>query len=251
MRQIEEKTGWEAARADVLFTESMLKAAQHHGKLHRAVRALVERWTDVDAARSAAEDGVVRANARVAWVDLGLDRQVRAFANELLRDAGGNAEDKAFRAFFPEAPNEVVRLGLESEIERCARFGAVREKVALSKTAAAKLAAVEEALTAGKAAVQARRDAFTARTGASLDVASWKEAANAARESVYIQLRAWALEHGEERGYADRFFPAGSARPARAASGADDDKDDGGKGGGASRDGNEEGGDSGGSKPTG
>lgn len=216
MRQIDEKTGWEASRAEVLFTESVLAASEEHPKLLRAMRAQNERWTALDAVRRAAEDGVVRANARVSWLDLRLDGRVRAFANELLRDAGGNKDDKTFRAYFPEAPNEVIRLGLESEIERCERFQTVRERVALSKAAAAKLAAVEAAISEGKAALQGRRDAFAARTGVSLDVESWKDATNGARESVYLQLRTWALENGEERGYADRFFPLGNARATRA-----------------------------------
>ena len=215
MRQIEEKTGWEASRAEVLFTESVLGASEEHPKLLRAMRLQNERWTALDAVRRAAEDGVVRANARVSWVDLRLDGRVRAFANELLRDAGGNKDDKTFRAFFPEAPSEVIRLGLESEIERCERFNTVRERVTLSKAAAAKLAAVEAAISEGKAALQSRREAFAARTGVSLDVESWKEATNAARESVYLQLRTWALENGEERGYADRFFTSGSSRSTR------------------------------------
>jgi hypothetical protein len=217
MRQIDEKTGWEASRADVLFTESVLGASEAHPKLLRAMRVQNERWTALDVERREAEDRVVRANARVSWLDLRLDGCVRVFANELLRDAGGNKDDKTFRAYFPEAPSEVIRLGLESEIERCERFDTVRERVTISKPAAAKLAAVDAAISEGKAALQGRRDAFAARTGVSLDVESWKEATNAARESVYLQLRTWALENGEERGYADRFFPLGNARSPRAA----------------------------------
>lgn len=219
MRQIEEKTGWESARSDVLFTESVLEASGDHPKLHSAMRRQVERWSVIDSERRAAEDAVVRANAGVSWQDLALDRRVRAFANELLRDVGGDAENKTFRAYFPEAPNEVIRLGLESEIERCERFGAVRQKVKLSKAAGERLAAVDEAIAAGKVALKTRRDAFAKRSGVSLDVASWKEATNAARESVYLQLRGWALEHGEERGYADRFFPAANARATKSGGG--------------------------------
>ena len=101
------------------------------------------------------------------------------------------------------------------EIELCARFATVRQKVAISKTAAAKLTEVAAAITAGKAALEVRREAFAARSGVGLEVASWKDAANAARESIYVQIRAWELDHGEERGYADRFFPAGNSRGAR------------------------------------
>lgn len=232
MKRIEEKTGWEASRGEVLFSDVVLEAAGEHPKLQRAMRAQVERWSAIDAVRRAADDGVVRANARIAWSDRVLDRAVQRFANELLRDAGGDKDDKGFRAYFPEAPNEVVRLGLESEIARCERFGTVRKKVALSKGAAAKLGEVEAAMAAGKVALKARREAFAARTEASLDVATWKDATNAARESVYVQLRTWAIEHGEERGYAERFFPVGGGRATRAAA-----AEGGGEGGGGGADG--------------
>ncbi len=212
MRRIEEKTGWESARADVLFTDAGLEAAAVHERLLRAIRARVERWAVIDAARRAAEDAVVRANARVAWVDLLLDRAVRGFSNELLRDVGGRADHKVFAAYFPEPPGEVIRLGLESEITRCEGFRVVRERVALSVAAGAKLDAVEAAMATGRVALEERRQAFAARAGASLDLTTWKEETNAVRESAYVQLRAWALENGEERGYADRFFPAGTAR---------------------------------------
>jgi hypothetical protein len=237
MRKIEEKTGWEAARGEVLFSVVVLDAAGEHPKQLRAMRSQVDRWSVIDVERRAAEDAIVSSHAGVAWRDRVLDRAVQGFANELLRDAGGNKDDKTFRAYFPEAPNEVIRLGLESEIERCEAFDTVRKKFPLSKSAAAKLAAVDEALDAGRVAIKARRDAFAQRMGVSLDIATWKDAANAARESVYVQLRAWGLEHGEERGYADRFFPVGGSRASRGGS------DEEGEGGGGSDGGTE--------KPTG
>ena len=97
MRLIEEKTGWEAARAEVLFTDAVVDASGAHPKVLRVLRTQLERWAAIDAVRRAAEDGLVRANARVAWADRGLDRRVQAFANELLRDAPG--ETRTTRRF--------------------------------------------------------------------------------------------------------------------------------------------------------
>lgn len=230
MKTIDPKMGWDAARGEVLFTDVMLEAAAVHPKQQRAVHAIVERWTAVGAVRLAAADGVVRANAGVTWADRVLDRAVNGFANELLRDAEGRRDDKTFRAYFPEAPNEVIRLGLESELERCAHFDVVRKKVPLSKGAAAKLAAVDKAIEAGRAALAARQSAFGARMAAGLDVTRWKEDANAVRRNVHVQLQAYALENNEEHGYADRFFPV-PPRGGRGA-GGDGGSEDAGDGGG-------------------
>lgn len=229
MREFDDKTSWEGGRGEVLYTGAVLEAAGAHDKLKRAITLQLERWNATEKERRAAEDGVVTANACVAWADHVLDKAVRAFANELLHDAGGDATKRAFTAYFPEAPNEVIRMGLEAEVERCERFGVVAEKVPLSKATAAKLATVNEAITAGKAALKRRRDAYNTQAQASLDVASWKESANATRVSVFVQLQAWALEHDEERVYADRFFPV---RTAGRRKGAKDEGEGGGGGGG-------------------
>lgn len=230
MREFDEKTGWEGGRAEVLYTFAVLEAAGSHDKLKRAITLQLDRWNTLEKARRAAEDGVVTANACVAWADHVLDNAVRGFANEVLHDVGGDATKRNFTAFFPEPPSEVIRMGLEAEVDRCERFAVVAEKVPLSKAATAKLAAVTAAMEAGKAALARRRDAYNAQAQASLDVASWKESANATRVSVFVQLQAWALEHEEERAYADRFFPV---RTATRRKGAKDE----GEGGGGGHDG--------------
>ncbi len=224
MREFDDKTSWEGARAEVLFTASVLEAAGAHERLLKALRQQLERWTAVETARRGADDAIVKANARVSWADHVLDLAVRGFANEVLRDAGGNAEHKQFKAYFPEPPNEIIRLGLESEVERCERFAAVRSKVTLSKTAAARLGAVDKAVVAGRSALAQRREAYTAQAQASLDVGNWKEATNGARVSAFVQLQAWALENENERSYADRFFPTRATRKVASGATPKDDK---------------------------
>ncbi|MBI5517956.1 MAG: hypothetical protein HY909_29560 [Deltaproteobacteria bacterium] len=219
MREFNEGTGLERARGDTLYTVSVLEASGSHEKLLRSLKLHLERWTHVDAARRAAEDGIVRTNALVAWADHGLDAAVRGFANEVLRDVGGDKDHRTFKTLFPEAPNEVLKLGLESELEHAERLVSVAGKVDVSKTAGAKLAAVKSAMAAGRDALAQRRKAFLAQGQASLDAASWKEAANNARVSAYVQLQGWALANHEERSYADRFFAQGGHRPTKKAAG--------------------------------
>lgn len=211
MRQFDSKTSWEGARAEILYTVSVLGASGRHGKLHQGMKGHLDKWGPLEVQRREAEDAIVMANALVAWCDHELDGAVRGFANEVLHAAGHDASHKLFASFFPEAPSEIIRMGLESEIERCERFDVVASRVELPKVCVTKLEAVRAAIVAGKAALKKRREAFQAQAMVSLDITSWKEAANNARVSCHLQLQAWGLENNEERGYADRFFPARTA----------------------------------------
>jgi hypothetical protein len=207
MRRFNEATSWENARSSTLFTAAALAASERHEKAVKALNGQLDKWSTVESARRAAEDRLTRSHAWVAWSDLQLDSAVKAFANELLRDSKGDLKDKTFRAYFEEAPSEVIKLGLESESARAEQFFAVSEKVKISKGAATALAAVRKAIEAGKKALAERKAAFAAQASVSFDIAAWKEATDAARVSVHVQLQSWAVENGEDTGYADRFFP--------------------------------------------
>ena len=218
MREFSETMGFDAARDSTLYTASVLEASGVHEKAAKAMASQLTKWNAVALARSAAADSVTRANARVAWCDFALDKHVKRFANELLRDSNGKSDDTTFRAFFPEAPNEVIRLGLESEIEKCEAIIATAAKLKVSKSAGEALAAMKSAVAAGKKALADRKAAYAEQASVALDVAAWKQATNAARVSVHVQLQAWAVEHGEDRSYAERFFPEAPKRRAKASS---------------------------------
>lgn len=216
MRRLTEKTGLLAARQSVLFTEAALIASGIHERLARPVGQLLGKWSGVWQARRDAEDAITRANARVTWGNLRLDGATTAFANELLRDVGGKSDDPLFRAFFPEPPNEVVKLGLESQIERCEGFAVVASKRKLTPGATRALRAVEDAMSSGREALAARKAAFVQQAQASLDAQTWRESAEAARQSLYVQLQGWALENREARSYAENFFPSSGVRSSSA-----------------------------------
>ncbi|MFO0558663.1 MAG: hypothetical protein U0269_11670 [Polyangiales bacterium] len=215
MREFSETMGFETARDSTQYTASVLDASGVHEKQAKAMKAQLTKWDAIELARRAAVDGVTKANARVAWCDYELDASVKRFANELLRDANGNRDEKTFRTFFAEAPNEVIRLGLENEIELCEAMIATGAKVKVSKTASEALTAIKAKVAAGKKALDERKAAYAAQASVSLDMTAWKQATNAARVSVYVGLQSWAVEHGEDRSYAERFFPEGPKRSAK------------------------------------
>jgi hypothetical protein len=221
--------GFEAARDSAQYTASVLEASGAHEKQAKAINAQLMKWNAIELARRAAVDMVTKANARVAWCDYELDASVKRFANELLRDADGNRDETTFRTFFAEAPNEVIRLGLENELALCEAMIAKGAKVKVSKRASEALGSIKRAVAAGKKALDERKAAYAAQASVSLDMTAWKQATNAARVSVYVGLQAWAVEHGEDRSYAERFFPE---RAKRSAKGAGKEPDGVGSGGG-------------------
>lgn len=229
MQKFNAKTGLLAGRQSLLFTEAALAASGRHARAAKVVGQHLGRWSEVWQGRRDAEDAITRTNARVAWCDFMLDRAVAGFANELLRDVGGKSSHKDFREFFPEAPSEVIQMGLQSQIQRCESLLVVASKRKLSARAGAALKPLKDAITAGQDALAARRAAYVQQAEATLDAQTWRESTEAARQSLHVQLQSWALENGEPRSYADRFFPEGKprrdARAKAAPSGEEVDKD--------------------------
>lgn len=212
MRQFTDSTGFESARDATLFTVGVLEASGAHEKATKALAGVLAKWDSIDASKRKTTDAVTRANARVSWCDAALDAAVKKFSNELLRDCGGDANHAMFRSYFDGPPSEIVRLGLESEIAQCEALVVTSARVKLSKSADAALVKIKSAMVDGNKALAARKDAYAAQAGVWLDVAAWKQSANAARVSVYVALQSWALANGEDRTYADRFFPDASAK---------------------------------------
>jgi hypothetical protein len=208
MKLFKDSTGWEAARRSVRHTATVLAASQVHAGAAKGVKALLERWAQIEAERREAEDGVVDANALVAWIDRQvLDPAVQELASLLLHEAKQNRKDATFKKYFAEAPGEVIRLGLESEIERTKKFFHVADEVTPSKAVKAVLAKLHAAHAKGSAALQARKDATDAVARVALKCQTWREDANAARRSVETELDAYANEHKLDRDYANTFFP--------------------------------------------
>ena len=206
MQLFDEKTGWEAGRKSVRFTTARLAADPAHAKLVKPFRGLLAEWNATDQERRDADDAVVDANALVAYCNDHLDAITGRFVRQLRNDFGDN--HPAVGRFFPEAPSEVISLGLESQIARSKDFFLVAEQVALGPEAKAILDEIAASMKQGSAALAAREGAYTAAARVSLKTQTWREKANAARRSLENVLDGWAIAHHEARDYPDRFFPA-------------------------------------------
>lgn len=211
LRLFTEDTSWEQARKDVRYTVKSLETRYRHQPLVKALATLLARWASVEEERRAAEDALVDANAVVSALDEELDEAVFRLVTRLLVEVSNDTSHPTFRAYFPEPPSEVIRLGLESEIIRTRELFAVAEEHHASPELRAILAAIGELNRRGENALRERERAFVAVSRADLHVQDWKESANAARRSVANVLEAYALKHRQLRGYSAGFFPT-SAR---------------------------------------
>jgi hypothetical protein len=207
-----DKTPWENGRKDVRHTAATLIASEVHIALAKPVKHLLTRWNEIDQERRDADDKLVDANALVAWIDVRvLDPLVTELASLLLHEAKQDRSDPKFKRFFPEPPNEVVRLGLESEIQRTKAFFNVAEEVPTSPEAKAILAKIAAAHQQGDTALKTREEATLHVARISLRIQTWKEDANGVRRSVKTNLDAYANDNGLPRDHGDAFFPAARA----------------------------------------
>ena len=211
MQMFDEDTSWEAARKSVRFTAARLAADPTHRKHEKAVRALLAEWGTIEQARRDADDGVVDANALVAYCNDRLDDTTGRFVRRLRNDFGGD-DNASFRKFFEESPSEVINLGLESQIGRSKDFFVVAEAVPLTRDAKAILDEIGAIMKDGKTALEGRETATIGVAKISLRVQTWKEKANAARRSLENILDTYATGNNLPRDYAGRFFPASAKK---------------------------------------
>ena len=211
MRLYSMSEGWETMRRDLRFTRAMLVASKTHEALARPLDTLCTQWAALDVERRDASDALTDANARVAFLDLRLDEATTRFAAQLLADADGKREHPTFRAFFPDAPTELIRMGLGSQVEASARLHQVATEVRLSQASMTKLNAMAAIEEETGAALTAREEAAVAQTRVSLRVQAWRENANGARRSVHTALHEHANRNGLPREYPEAFFPSARA----------------------------------------
>lgn len=211
LRLFTEDTSWEQARKDVRYTLTSLGArSKKHEQLVKPLSTLLSRWTAIEDERRAAEDALVDATAVVAALDEELDEAVFRLVSRLLFEVDHNASHPTFRAYFPEPPSEVIRLGLESEIARTKDLFVVAEEKHATPEVHQILAGIAELHRRGEEALRDREQAFLALSRAELHIQDWKDSANAARRSVANVLEAYALKNHLPRGHAEGFFPPSS-----------------------------------------
>jgi len=191
---------------ELLFTEARLEAA---GLLPLALielRALRAELDDAQRAQRGARAALIRANARVAHADLGLDALVAALARELLYAVHGDRGHARYLRYFTESPHLVARQRAEKQAATMAHWAAAL--AAEPEPALQALAPqVEAARAAAASALEARRAAERARADLSLDVVGpLRAAAERLRRGVEAELDGLAADADHPRGWSRTFF---------------------------------------------
>ena len=112
-----------AAILDALtFTVEALSARSDDAKLQGLAQRLAPLLSDhatIEADGRALRRAVIAATARVKVADAALDAGIAAFAKELLALSGG-AADPLYQGYFVDGHEDVIALGLDSELPQVA-----------------------------------------------------------------------------------------------------------------------------------
>lgn len=206
--------GWDAMQGSMLFTSSMLVASVVHAPLAAPLDAHLARWDEQDAEGRRADRGVVKANARVAWLDLTLDTRTLRYSTQLVADLGDRGH-KTFKAFFPVAPGKVTRLGLESQLKAMSKFPELAAEISLPAGSDASLKQVLAVFPLGETALEERAAAEGVVTRMSVRGDAWRDEANKLRRAVETALDDYANKNDLPRDYASWFFPTTKSKPAK------------------------------------
>ncbi len=223
IRTIQPNESLDTIWAELVYTEArLLSGAPKHAPM---IAKLIARQADVRAGQLDQWRAEIVAQAAVDDADDGLDDLVDDLDNELVHAEKGDRGPR-HRHYFKNPRNEVVRLGLASELEVVRTWPeslkGEKEKAVL------KLATpFAETIAQGDDAIERRAKAGAA-TGAHRvrEILRFIDDVNAARLGLYGQLVTLGQEQGRPANWASRFFRATqkSPKPRKAQPAADPPK---------------------------
>jgi|GEM_PF-1386161 len=177
-------------------------------KLSARVNGLLTDWDGIDAEGRRLERSVIRASAHVKVADATLDAAIAAFASELVAHVGGDLSHATYTGFFTEPHDEVIAMGLDSEVPEVTLI--VHALDQQGEAAPAKLRAHLEPLRAGlklgNGALASRSDALADLGRHMARVEAWHETASASLRSTHAALTRTAQKRSLPASWADAFF---------------------------------------------
>lgn len=205
MKMLQEGDGWDAQRRAVVFTVATLTASKAHAKLARPLQVQLDRWREVEGQREAADDGLVVANARVAWADESLDEATASFGAQLFVDCNRDRAHPTYARFFPATLTTVTNKALDAQLGAMKDFATYGEELSLPPPSAKALTAVLAAMDDGRAALDGRAEAEREVTRVSIAQTAWRDETNEVRRKTDGALGDHATAHGLPRAYPARF----------------------------------------------
>lgn len=202
---------WEGARQEARYVVASLASDESHARLARPLQYLLEKWATLEQQRREAIDALAEGEAQVHSVDRALDLALARLARQLEGEYGEGRADERFRRFFPVAPEEVIRLGLEHELDRIVDLGKAADETQASEAVRATVHEVQALEAQAEKALGARERATADVARVALRIRTWLESAAAARKSVEGILAAYAVAHDLPAEWTRSFFPPADA----------------------------------------
>lgn len=207
-------TLWE----ELVYTEARLLNDARAKSLAADVTALLNKWPKVNAGQLAAWRAEIVAQAAVDQADDVLDASVDEVDHAILH-VDRDRDSPRYRRYFTKPRNEIIRMGLESELERVRTWPASlagepeKELKQLGKRLAADVKAGDAAVTQRSAAAAATADHRLRK------IVAFVGEVNGARNAIYGELIKRGEKHKLGKGWAERFFrkSTASAKPAKGA----------------------------------
>jgi hypothetical protein len=198
----------ESAYESVAFTVEALAARVGDVELTRLsdrVRGVLTDWENLDATRRTLRRAALQASAHVHVADATLDSAIGAFAHDLVAVTG--KENALYQRFFPESHEEIIAMGLESELPVVTLVLAQLDATSdVPSSLSAHTAALRAGLQLGNAALANRADALAelGRHGAREE--SWGETSFASLVSVRRALEKLSATRGLPTSWVAAFF---------------------------------------------
>ncbi|CAN98319.1 hypothetical protein ACSRUE_07835 [Sorangium sp. KYC3313] len=196
----------------LVYEEARLLKDRNASDLASEAGALVERWTQVNTGQRSAWRAEIVAQAGIDAEDDMLDDTVDELDNELLRTFRDRDAPQRKR-YFKKARHEIVRLGLESEIE-VVRAWPASLKTEGEPALQALGARLEGDIARGDAAVEERQRAAAATADQRVrEIVRFVDDINAARRTRYGLLIQRAEERRLPKDWPGRFFKKSTQGP--------------------------------------
>jgi hypothetical protein len=171
--------------------------------LGQRLAALLEDHAGIEADGRALRRAVLRATAQARVADAALDAGIAAFAKDLLA-LGGEA---VYAGYFVEGHDEVIALGLDTELPQVALIVAKLDADASAPSSLrAHLDSLRAGLRLGTSALANRGDAYADLGRHEARVVAWRETAASALRSARRTLVARATNLGLAPTWVDTFF---------------------------------------------
>lgn len=206
IRSIQNSESMEVVWDELVYTEARLlrsPLAREHALLFKEH---LTRWDKVSAGQRQLWRAELVAQAAVDAEDEGLDEVVDDVDAEVQRVVHRDRTHSRYQRYFKRPPNEIIRQGLEAELEtvrtwpKSLKSEPEPELQALGKQ-------LDKRITSGDAAVAERRTAAANRADHRVrEINPFIEAVNGTRQSVYGLLVTRGQKEGLPKTWAEGFF---------------------------------------------